>query len=156
MYIPQTNGQPFPAFRAPYGHIPPIMLVSSLPSINLQSSVNHQSSVKLQSSRIHLQTVSTHSQLWDTTGKDQDASGQEGWPPLHFIFLDRLCTIFALFYFLHDRTPSVCTPVGLIRIPRHCRDGELPLRSSSKHVPTIVVLLCISTDLDYDKRIAYS
>ena len=145
MYITQTNGLPFPAFSAR-------STFRFQPSIN-KSTIFVQSSIFSQAS---ISKNQSHSKLLDTTGKQQDASGQEGWPPLHFIFLDRLCTIFALFYFLHDRTPSVCTPVGLIRIPRHCRHGELPLRSSSKHVPTVVVLLCISTDLDYDKRIAYS
>ena len=81
------------------------------PVINMLSIISSQSPINLQST--------SHSRQLNTTGKEQDASGQEGWPPLHLLFLDKLA-VFAFIYFLHDRTP-VCNFFGVSRISWRCR-----------------------------------
>ena len=88
------------------------------PSINIKSSgssnhgslvapcvrpVNMLSSISYQTP-INFQLTTPHSRQLNTTGREQDASGQEGWPSLHLL-LDRLA-VFVFIYFLHA-TPYV-------------------------------------------------
>ena len=115
--------------------------------VNMLSSISYQTP-------INFQLTTPHSRQLNTTGREQDASGQEGWPPLHLL-LDRLA-VFVFIYFLHD-TPDVCDVFGVRRISWRWRHRETPLCSTSRHVHSILMPFCtISTDLEYDKRIAYS
>ena len=107
-------------------------------------------------SPLNLQSTTAHSRQLYTTGKNPDASGKEGWPPPHLLYLDRLA-VFAFLYFLHDRTPYTCNFFGMSRVSWRCRHCETTLRSILRHNLSVLVLFCIiSTNLEYDKRIAYS
>ena len=122
--------------------VPQVAISRLSPVIRLQSSIN-------------LKTTTSHSKQLYNTGKEQDASGQEGWTPLHLL-LDRLAVV-AFLYFLHDRTSYACNFFGMRRISWRRRHRETILCSISRHVYSVIVLCCFtSTDLEYDKRIAYS
>ena len=93
----------------------------------------------------------------DALHRTTDARGQEGWPTLHALFLlDRLCSFFFAFLFLHDCfTYDITTLLGTRR-PWHHRHGDPPRSSIDRTVPHALQCLRVSTALHYDKRIAYS
>ena len=103
---------------------------------------------------ISTSSTSTHPRHLDPLHQITDARGQEGWPTLLVLLLDRLCSVFSVFLFLHDCLSYVYTLLGQSRL-RYLRYGV-----SSKSSPDISVpvsqFLRVSTALEYDKRIAFS
>ena len=107
------------------------------------------------SSPISTSSSSTRPRHLDSLHQITDACSQAGWPTLHVLLLDRLYAVFSVLLFLHDCLSYVPTLLGNGR-QQHHRHCDPPRRSIDSTVLYAACLLCVSTALEYDKRIAYS